>query len=226
MPTKHVVKAGESVVSLSERYGLYAQTIWDAPENADLRAARPDMNTLLPGDILTIPDIRQKVQAIASGQLHCFRRKGIPAHFRLQLYDYGEPRKNQEFTLEVDGETIEGTSDGDGVIDLPLPAGARKGVLTIGEDKLQVALAFGHLDPIAEVSGIQQRLGNLGYDCGPANGEVGPRTQHAIAAFQRAQDKHLEVTGELDQPTRDRIEALHDAVAEDTHGSADEDAQA
>jgi hypothetical protein len=220
VPIHHIVRPGESAVSLAERYGLFAQTIWDEPENAGLRAIRSDMNTLMPGDELFIPDLRRKTEAVATDQKHSFRRKGIPAHFRIQLYDFGEPRANQDYTLVIHGVTITGRSDGDGVVEAQLPAGAQAGLLTIGEDRLMVELAFGHLNPLSEISGVQQRLANLGYDPGPADGELGPRSAAALRAFQIAQDRHLQVTGELDEPTRERLGALHDAKADDTLGKA------
>jgi N-acetylmuramoyl-L-alanine amidase len=223
VPIHHVVKAGESVVSLAEKHGLFAPTIWDAPENAALKALRPDMNTLMPGDELFIPDLRRKAETVATDQRHKFRRKGVPARFRIQLYDFGEPRANQDFTLVIDKmTTIEGTSDGDGVVEATLPPGAQTGRLTIGEDEFVVELAFGQLDPLSEISGVQQRLTNLGYDCGVADGEINSRTQAALRAFQLAQDEHLLVTGELDDATRERIGELHDAVADDTFGKADD----
>jgi hypothetical protein len=223
VPIQHVVKAGESVVSLAEKYGLFAPTIWDAPENAALKALRPDMNTLMPGDELFIPDLRAKAENVAPDQRHKFRRKGVPARFRIQLYDFGEPRANQVFTLVVDKTTtIEGTSDGDGVVEATLPPSAQTGRLTIGEDEFEVELAFGRLDPLSEISGVQQRLTNLGYDCGVADGELNERTRGALRAFQLAQEEHLTVSGELDDATRERLGELHDAVVEDPFGTADD----
>ena len=41
MPIKHTIEQGETTVSLSEKYGLFAQTIWDHADNAELkRSAR------------------------------------------------------------------------------------------------------------------------------------------------------------------------------------------
>lgn len=45
----------------------------------------------------------------------------------------------------------------------------------------------------------QQRLNQLGYDCGAADGVWGPKTRLCIEGFQR--DKDLAVTGTLDPPT-------------------------
>lgn len=222
MPILHVVRAGESVVSLAERYGLFAPTIWNAAENAELRASRPDMNTLLPGDELFIPDRQMKPETVVTDARHRFRRKGVPAYFRIQLYDFGEPRAHQKFSLAIEGgATIEGSSDGDGVVKTQLPPNVQSGRLTIGEDEFVVELSFGQLDPLSEVSGVQQRLTNLGYDCGPADGQLNSRTKAALRAFQLAQDRHLEVTGELDHATVARIEELHDEVADNTLGTSD-----
>jgi peptidoglycan hydrolase-like protein with peptidoglycan-binding domain len=45
------------------------------------------------------------------------------------------------------------------------------------------------------VAAAQAALQRLGYDPGPADGLVGPRTQEAVKAFQR--DRGLPETGEL-----------------------------
>ncbi|NVB41975.1 peptidoglycan-binding protein [Pseudenhygromyxa sp. WMMC2535] len=223
MATVHVVKSGDSVTSLAEHYGLYELTIWNAPENAALRAARPDMNTLMPGDQLFIPERRMKPEHVMTDARHTFRRKGVPASFRLQLFDFGEPRANQAFTLIVDGETtIEGSADADGVVEVKLPPRSRTGELTIGEDEFVVQLMFGHLDPIDELSGVQQRLTNLGYDCGPANGTLGTKTREALRAFQLSQRPDLEVSGELDETTRARLAELHDDVSDQSSGASGE----
>lgn len=50
----------------------------------------------------------------------------------------------------------------------------------------------------------QQKLIELGYDVGEADGVSGPRTRQALEAFQRARD--LPVTGTLDAAT---LQALH-----------------
>ena len=53
--------------------------------------------------------------------------------------------------------------------------------------------------PEASLVSAQRTLSALGYDPGPADGIAGPRTRHALAAFQR--DQGLPPTGLLDGPT-------------------------
>jgi len=55
----------------------------------------------------------------------------------------------------------------------------------------------------AEVRRAQERLQALGYEPGPADGLMGPRTREAISAFQR--DQGLPASGELDRATREAL---------------------
>ena len=52
---------------------------------------------------------------------------------------------------------------------------------------------------IEQIISAQRILGALGYDAGAADGQIGPRTRAAIAAFQRAHN--LPLTQELDALT-------------------------
>ena len=60
-----------------------------------------------------------------------------------------------------------------------------------------------HLDPTSEISGLQGRLRHLGYPVGPADGTLDPRGEEALRAFQS--EHGLDVTGELDQATQDKL---------------------
>ncbi|HKW94399.1 MAG TPA: peptidoglycan-binding domain-containing protein [Methylomirabilota bacterium] len=55
----------------------------------------------------------------------------------------------------------------------------------------------------------QQTLRHLGYQPGPADGVVGPRTKSALAQYQRAE--RIEVTGRLDSETMARLD-IHERV--------------
>ncbi|MGO4781865.1 peptidoglycan-binding protein, partial [Lysobacter sp. 2RAB21] len=56
-------------------------------------------------------------------------------------------------------------------------------------------------------SGLQHRLNNLGFDCGGEDGDIGDATRDALLRFQRAQG--LAESGEADEDTRARLDALH-----------------
>jgi N-acetylmuramoyl-L-alanine amidase len=209
MPIEHIIEEGESTISLALQYGFFVNTIWDDPANADLKQKRKDMNVLMPGDTVVIPDLEIKQVSGATEQQHRFKRKGIPAIYRLQVFDFEQPRANQDYRLIVDGQVLRGTTDANGILEQPVPPDAREGELIIGPDEFRLAIDFGYLDPITEISGVQKRLNNLGYLCGEPDGELDEPTRDALADFQ---DRFgLEPTGELDDATLKKLEEAHDA---------------
>jgi hypothetical protein len=208
MPESHTVKEGDSVIRLADTYGFFALTIWNWPDNSALRSQREDMNVLMPGDIVVIPDKRLGLEKRPTGKMHRFRRKGIPAIFRMQIFDMHTPRANQQYTLTVDGVVQKGVTDGEGILERYIPAQAHEGELVIGEDQLHVPLQFGYLDPLSEISGVQKRLNNLGYDCGLSDGTLNDQTRFALTDFQR--DSLLPITGDIDAATRAKLEEVHD----------------
>jgi hypothetical protein len=207
MPIRYTIQQGDSVIRLGDRYGFDPDTIWNDSANAALKEKRKDMNELVPGDEVTVPDKRAKTVDAAAGAVHRFRRVGIPAYFRLQLFDADEPRANQSFALTVDGNVYSGTTDADGILQLYLPASSREGILLIGPDDFTVEIDFGHLDPITEISGVQKRLNNLGF-FSSESGELDDATRDALADFQYAAG--LDDTGEPDDATLAKLAEVHD----------------
>lgn len=206
----HVVRQGESVDSLAVRCGHLPDTIWNAPENRDLKRVRKDPHILMPGDRLFVPPLEPKEVSVASGSLHRFTVQRPPARLNVQLVDAGAPRANEPFVLVVDGNAeLRGTTDGDGWVDVALPPLARAARLTVGEGEAAVAyaLTFRALDPVTEITGVQARLRNLGYREVPLDGQAGPAMTGALCAFQEANG--LSVTGTTDQATRDKLLEKH-----------------
>jgi hypothetical protein len=118
-----------------------------------------------------------------------------------------KPRSNQQYVLVIDGKMQQGSTDGDGVIDIPIPPGAQSGNLTVGPDKFSVDVALGALDPVDLLSGVQARLNNLGYPCGTPDGELNDLTKNALQYFQK--DYGLPITGDIDDATRSKLKDLH-----------------
>jgi hypothetical protein len=61
-----------------------------------------------------------------------------------------------------------------------------------------------HADP-ATVADVQTRLAKLGYDPGPADGQLGPKTRAAIRAYQK--DSDLKADGQVTASLVERIKA-------------------
>jgi hypothetical protein len=121
-----------------------------------------------------------------------------------------EPRRNVPYVVEIDGKLIRGTTDDDGMIECGIPPNASKGRLIVEPgtpNETTLPLELGHLNPLSELSGIKQRLANLGLECGDRRDSPTPGLEEALRAFQ---EKHgLPVTGEADQTTRDKINEVH-----------------
>ncbi len=190
--------------------GHVPDTIWNAPENRDLKSQRKDPHILMPGDRLFVPPLEAKTVSVSTGSLHRFTVQRPRARLKVQIVDLGKPRANEPFVLVVDRNTeLSGKTDGDGWVDQPLPSLARMAKLTVGEGDAAVTyrLVLRELDPVTEVSGVQARLRNLGYGEVPMDGEMGPVTVGALSAFQR--DHSLDVTGKPDQATQDKLKEQH-----------------
>lgn len=210
MATTYEVRQGDCISSIAAEFGLKPETIWDYGENADLKKNRKDPNILLEGDIVVVPDKRERHETRAVDARHRFVRKGWPEHLRIVLLDHhDEPRRNCPYVLTIDGVTKKGSTDGKGMLDEPIVPNAQQGLLVIGKGfgEQRISLSLGHLNPITEKSGVQMRLANMGYELELASDadqddEIEPSVQ-ALLKFQ--EQLKQELTGEPDGPTRGKL---------------------
>jgi hypothetical protein len=203
MPTRHTVRQGECISAIAARYGFFPVTIWDDGANSQIKDHRKDSNVLYPGDVVVIPDKRLRSEPAATEQRHRFRRKGVPEKLMFQILEEGQPRANEPYVLDIDGHLTQGTTDADGGVVEPIPPNARKARLLLGEEQKEYVLDLGYLDPIDQLSGVQTRLNNLGFDCGAADGVLGPTTEAALKTFQK--EHLLEETGTPDHETKQKL---------------------
>ncbi|MBS1812078.1 MAG: peptidoglycan-binding protein [Acidobacteria bacterium] len=122
-----------------------------------------------------------------------------------------EPVKNAPFRLEIDGKVVkEGSTDGEGQIEVELPPNAREGRLVIRPgtpEERVLPLNLGGMDPISEISGVRMRLSNLGFPCASTGDELTDDLASALRMFQ--QNNELDVTGKIDAATKDKLKQLH-----------------
>ena len=122
-----------------------------------------------------------------------------------------EPVKNAPYIFEADGEQLgEGNTDGEGFVEIPLKPNARAGKLTVYPGKpeeITYSLDLGGLDPVDEVSGVRQRLANLGYFCAHSGPEDSDDLRSALRKFQ--ENNSLRITGMIDDTTKSELKSLH-----------------
>jgi hypothetical protein len=201
-----VVRQGDCISSIAKRHGHLWETIWDEPANAELRQVRQNPNVLLPDDRVTIPPNRPKSEQGAAEMRHRFRKKGQPETYQVRVLREDKPRGNEPYELDVDGKKYSGVTDADGNIVVAIAPDANYATLTVGtgENEQTFHSQLGEINPLEEVSGVQQRLNNLGFECGPADGELGDETRDALRIYQKKRD--LPVTGEPDEATRRKLQ--------------------
>ncbi len=204
----HVVSPGDCITSIAVEYGFDWNTIWNYSANAALKALRKNPNVLLEGDEVVIPAKHLRETSKSTDQTHKFERKGAMAKIRFCLRAYGKPRPGVQYHLIVEGDTYEGKTDANGYISQFVPPKATRGELVLFTEKKteKYFIMLGHLDPITELRGVQQRLKNLECQC-EVTGEMDEATLEAIAMFESKYD--IPGKGELDEALRQRILQEH-----------------
>ena len=198
------------MASIAVKNRFFWETLWNLPENSDLKVLRKDPYVLLPGDQLFIPDLRIKEIPRATDARHSFKKKGVPEILRIAVTDEDDkPIANQPYVLEID-QTLRftGQTDGSGLIEQPIPPDAWKGHLVVGEgdEQREYFISLGRVDPIEELRGAQERLLNLGYYDGPVDGQLNPQTTTALLRFQ--EKYKLSPSGEYDQDTQTKLKEI------------------
>jgi N-acetylmuramoyl-L-alanine amidase len=205
MPT-HVVKQGEHIWQIAEKYGFYDhRTIWDHPNNASIKGARTP-GVLFPGDEIHIPDKEKKDESKPTGAIHTFVLKKERLLLKLQIKDHEDnPIADTPVKVSVEGDTKSLTTDGDGKCEREVLKTAVVGTLFVTE--LEVPLKIGHLDPVDKLSGQKARLNNLGYDAGDPAGPEDMKSKAAVEEFQC--DHDLDVDGVCGPDTQGKLKEKH-----------------
>lgn len=207
---QYTVVAGDCLSSIAYRNGFKWQTLWDDPQNADLRERRQDPNILYVGDVVYIPDPVPRVETRPTDATHRFQITMQLAKVRLRLLSAGEPRAGEDWVFSVDGRVVHhGTIDDDGYLEFSVPPDAPGGKLLVGDPEVGEAydIQLGYLDPIDTIEGIQERLTNLGFVVGGIDGILGKQTRRAVSQFQSEQG--LDVDGDPGPQTKARLLRVH-----------------
>jgi hypothetical protein len=206
---EHTVEQGDCISSIAVKYGLLPETIWDDPQNSELKRLRRNPNALLPNDIVFVREVEQKNHAVSTQKRHRFKRKGIPEKLIIRFMSNNKPRAGEAYKLEVDGRITKGVTDDDGYLHAPIFPNARRARVLFLKTGEKFAFAIGHIDPITEISGVQGRLANLGYFFGLVDGKSSDYLSKAVRNFQTEHLGAEQATGELNEMTRNKIKEIY-----------------
>lgn len=185
---KHVVRQGESVDSLACEYGHAGDTIWKHRENRELVARRGDFRALAPGDEVYIPPRKlRRIDGLATDRRHVFRRKDVPSLLRFRPLLIGGEGHAERFEVHARGERIaEGPINRFGDVECMVEPTERAVTVTVffAAFSREYHVVLRALDPVTEVSGVQQRLAALGFYGGAVDGVAGPETERALGRFR------------------------------------------
>lgn len=229
MGKTHFVVQGEYLSKIARAYGFADfQTLWDAPENKDLKEKRKNPNILYPGDKLFIPDKEIREEARATEKKHRFELLGENLMLRIKLMDYSnKPVAGHQCTLIVENDARDFKTQSDGMLEEEISTDQGSGkLLSRGKPDpeltfnapLEIPLKIGHIDPEDKVSGQIARLNNLGYSAGelpahPLNdreAEDARQTPEFISAVEEFQCDHgLTVDGNCGPKTQTKLKDAH-----------------
>lgn len=209
----HTIQQGDYLSKIAKQYGFADwKTIWNDPQNADLKKKRQNPNVLYPGDKLAIPGKKEKQESGATEQHHKFKAKHTKLMLRLVLKDLNfKPLANKKCVLHVDGEEFEITSQANGLVEHEIKPTAEQARLLVEDDKspitLELPIEIGKLDPVDKVSGQKARLNNLGYFAGLLDEEDEALFKSAVEEFQC--DQKLTVDGKCGPKTQAKLKDIH-----------------
>jgi hypothetical protein len=170
MPKQHEIEAGESLLSLSEQYGMPSDAIWNDPGNERLRKKRQHRERVAPGDVVSIPDIKVKEETANTDQRHRFIKKGsLGVVIQLDVDPTDASSHDDRFILEsTDGAYHEEKTvrddlvPGDQYVDLHYAGLNRKKryrLLAVAEPGANPEIVFDNV-PYAELSGLSSAAGD------------------------------------------------------------------
>jgi N-acetylmuramoyl-L-alanine amidase len=190
---RYTVKQGETMLSIAAAHEIVDwKRIWEHADNQALRDKRTNPQVLLPGDVVVIPDDREKEHTVPSGRSQKFVLTKATCFFSTYLLDEcGEPYANLRYQLRVGNQTFEGRTSGEGLVAHACEPTARTGELKLwrkDDDAADVAtwrLDIGGLNPVGTLSGVKARLRNLGYQVGSLDENLDATTRTALRSFRQ-----------------------------------------
>lgn len=205
-----VARRGDCVTSIAAAHGIGdPRQITDHPANRELfQDTRRRQGVLLPGDVVTVP-LRTNEHTIFQDSTHNFRVTMPRVRLRLRIEKpEGGAYADEDVRLHWPGvaNPKQARTDGDGLLDVPVPAAARSVRVDLLSLKRALDVQLGDMDPSDDDRGIKKRLVNLGY-LARAEGLSVQEYEAAVAKFR--EDQGLTEGALMDDELFDALERAH-----------------
>lgn len=212
MGKSHLVAEGDHLIGLLGKYKFSSPNIiLDCPENQAI-AARPHPHILEPGDVVAIPEQKEREYQVATDQMHPFTVKPLLPKLRLVLEDWRhQPLCPRAVEAQVDAAAPKLVDvAGDGSVEMEVFPETREVKLSIymADDADTPSLLWtcrvGRMRREETEAGQLLRLANMGYYRKNVPPEREPYERRA-AVEQFQLDQGLTVTGTLDAATTTKL---------------------
>jgi hypothetical protein len=188
----YVIRQGDHLAFLAHKFGFNADAVWNHPSNADLKNLRQAPNILWPTDILHIPDdlvTEPETHSLVMGQTNTFVSSAVPTvTVTIQFTD--PSLASQAFTVPELSDLSPNPTGADGTATFDVPVTQRSFTIVFTASGVAFAFNVGYLDPVKTLSGVFQRLQNLGYidrgTGGTQNIDI-DKVREALRAFKGSQ---------------------------------------
>jgi hypothetical protein len=157
----YVIRQGDYLTKLAYEMGFDATTVWQDGSNDDLRKERPDPDMLLPGDILYVPTAAPAGTALNIGTTNDFTAAVPTVTVSVRFDD--DRFASQPFTVPELPDLTGLQTGADGTATVTAPVTLESITVSFETPKAAYTCWIGYADPLNTLSGVFQRLQNLGY---------------------------------------------------------------
>ena len=190
----YTVQSGDCLISIAHQHGLSGwQALYEHEANDAFRAKRPDPSRLMPGDVVVIPEPRQKTESIAVNRKNTFVLRRPSAWFIVVIQqDDGSLVINQPYELALNPETkITGKTNNQGEVKCLIDPAIEEVSLTVwpnggaAQQKICWRVQVGHLHPQDTSEGVKSELNNLNYRSGNITADDREFHQSSVRRLQK-----------------------------------------
>lgn len=156
---------------------------------------------------IALSNLNKAAFKVKAGNKYLIRIESGPGNILVKICD--EPVVNTKYEINIQGQTkISGSTDGSGLINFNPPGECSSFKLVLyTEPQMEFTIEIDDFKSIDEVTGIKQRLRNLGYDPGIVNDSSDDKYISAVKGFQY--NNKLEADGIAGSKTKGKLQEIY-----------------